>query len=60
MGDDPFRDTGRDGSFHDGSDGVHRTDDFGLELRWDVEFDLLEKIFGGAEPTDDEYVLCMN
>lgn len=56
-GDDALGDAGGDGAFDDGGDGVHGSDDFGLELRGDVEFDLLEEVFGGAEATDDEDVL---
>ena len=55
--DDTFGDTCCDGSFDDGGDGVHGTDDLGLELGWDVEFDLLEEVFGSTKSTDDEYVL---
>ena len=49
--------TGGDGSLDDGSDGVHGTDYFGLELWGDVELDLLEEVFGGAEAADHEDVL---
>lgn len=56
-GNDTLRDTGCDGAFDDGSNGVHGANDFGLELRGDVEFDLLEKVFGGTEATDNEDVL---
>ena len=56
-GDDALRDTGRDGTLDDGGDGVHGSDDLVLELRWYVEFDLLEEILGGAETTDNQYVL---
>jgi hypothetical protein len=56
-GDDSLGDAGCDGTFDDGSDGVHGSDDFVLELRWDVEFDLLEEVFGGTETTDDKDVL---
>jgi hypothetical protein len=57
VGDDTFGDTCCDGSFDNGGDGVHGTDDFGLKLWWDVEFDLLEEVFGGTKTTDDEYIL---
>jgi hypothetical protein len=58
VGDDTFGDTSCDGSFDDGGDGVHGSDDFGLKLGWDVEFDLLEEVFGGTKTTHDEYILC--
>jgi hypothetical protein len=45
VGDDALGDTCCDGAFDDGGDTVHRTDDFGLELWRDVEFDLLEEVF---------------
>jgi hypothetical protein len=51
-------DTGCNSSLDNGSDRVHGTDDLGLELGWDVEFDLLEEVFGGAETTDDQDILC--
>ena len=44
-GNDSLRNTGCDGALDDGSDGVHGPDYFLLELRWDVKFDLLEKVF---------------
>ena len=56
-GDDAFGDTGSDGAFNDGGDGVHRANDLGLELRGNVEFDLLEEVFGSTEATDDENIL---
>ena len=56
-GDDSFSDTGCDGAFDDRCDRVHGTDNFGLELGWDMEFDLLEEVFGSTEATDDEDVL---
>lgn len=55
--DDALGDAGCDGAFDNGGDGVHRSDDFGLELWRDVEFDLLEEVFGGAEAADYEDVL---
>ena len=55
--DDALGDAGRDGALDDGRDGVHGPDDFGLELRGHVQFDLLEEVFGGAEAADDEDVL---
>ena len=53
----PLGQAGGDGAFDDGGDGVHWADDAGLELRGDVELDLAEEVFGGAETTDDEDVL---
>ena len=43
--DDALGDAGCDGAFDDGCDRVHGADDFGLELRGHVEFDLLEEVF---------------
>jgi hypothetical protein len=57
VGDNAFGDTCGDGSFDNGSDGVHRADDFGLILWWYVEFDLLEEVFGGTKTTDNENIL---
>ena len=56
-GDDALGDTSSDGAFDYSSDGVHRANDLGLELRGDVEFDLLEEVFGSTEATDDEDIL---
>ncbi len=56
-GDDSLGDAGCNGAFDDGGDGVHWPDDFLLELGWDVEFDLLEEVFGSAEAANDEDVL---
>ena len=56
-GDDALGDTSCDGAFDDGSDRVHRANDFGLELWGYVEFDLLEEVFGSTEATDDKDVL---
>lgn len=55
--DDALCDAGCDCAFYDGGDRVHGSDDFGLELRRDVKFDLLEEVFGGAEAADYEDVL---
>jgi len=55
--DQAFSQPGCHGAFDDGGDGVHWADDAGLELRGDVELDLAEEVFGGAETTDDEDVL---
>ena len=57
MGDDSLSDTGRDCTFDDCSYRVHGSDDLRLELGWDVELDLLEKVFRGTETTNDEDVL---
>ena len=56
-GDDALGDTGSDGAFNDGGDGVHGANDLGLELWGNVEFDLLEEVFGSTKATDDEDVL---
>lgn len=56
-GDDTFGDTSCDSAFDDGSNGVHRADDLGLELWGYVEFDLLEEVFGSSEATNDKDVL---
>ncbi len=56
-GDDALSDAGGNGAFDDGGDGIHGADNFGLELRGDVEFYLLEEVFGGAEAADDKDVL---
>jgi hypothetical protein len=45
VGNNSFSDTGSDSTLDDGSDGVHRSDDLGLELRWHVKFNLLEEVF---------------
>ena len=52
-----FCDTGCYGAFDDGCYGVHRSDDFVLELWWDVEFDLLEEIFRCTEATYNQDIL---
>ena len=57
-GDDTLGDTGGDSAFDDCGHRVHRADDFGLELRWYMELDLLEEVFGGAEAPNDEDVLA--
>jgi len=43
--DDAFCDAGCDRTFDNSCDGVHGADDFGLELGWNVELDLLEEVF---------------
>lgn len=57
VGDDALCDTSGDGALYDGSDGVHGTNDLGLELRRYVQLDLLEQILGRTETTDNEHVL---
>ena len=52
-GDHPLRDAGGDGALNDGGNGVHGPHHLRLELRRDVQLDLLEKIFGGAEAAND-------
>lgn len=42
--DDSFRDTSSDSTLDDSSDRVHRSDDLGLELRGNMELDLLEQV----------------
>ncbi len=56
-GNDSLGDTGCDGAFDDGSDGIHRSNDLGLELWGNVELDLLEEIFGSTEAPDDKDIL---
>ena len=57
VGNDALGYTRCDGAFDYGGYGVHGAYDFGLELRWDVEFDLLEEVFRSAEAANDEDVL---
>jgi len=57
VGDDLLRDTGCHGSLDDGGNRVHGPDHLGLELRWHMQFDLLEEILGRAKPTDHQDVL---
>lgn len=54
---DALRDTSCNGSFDNGSDGVHGSHHLGLELRWDMELDLLEEVFGSTETTDNQDIL---
>ncbi len=56
-GDDALSDTGGDSAFDDGCDGVHRANDFGLELWGNVELDLLEEVLGSTEAADDKDIL---
>lgn len=55
--DNTFCDTSGDGALDDGSDGVHRADDFRLELRWYVKLDLLEEVLGSTETTNNQDIL---
>lgn len=55
--DDPFGDTGRYSALHDSRHGVHGSNDFGLELRGNVKFDLLEQVFGSTETADYKDIL---
>jgi hypothetical protein len=55
--DDTFCDTGGNGTFDNGGDRVHRTDDLGLELWGHVKFDLLEEVLRCTETTDYQDVL---
>jgi hypothetical protein len=43
--DDTLGNTSGDGTFNNGSDRVHGSDNLGLELRGNVELDLLEEVF---------------
>lgn len=56
-GDDSFSYTGCDGTFDNCCDGVHRADNFGLELWRDVKFDLLKEVLGGTKATNDKDIL---
>lgn len=56
-GDDALSDAGGDGAFDDGGNRVHGADNFRLKLGGDVEFDLLEEVFRGAEAANDQDVL---
>ena len=56
-GDDSLGNAGRDGAFDDGGDRVHGTDNFGLELWGNMEFDLLEEVFRSTEAAHDENIL---
>ena len=55
--DDTLGDTGCDSAFDDGSDGIHRANDFCLELWRDVKLDLLEEVFRSTEAADDKDIL---
>ena len=56
-GDDALGDTGCDSAFDDGSDGIHRANDFGLELWRDVKLDLLEEVFRSTKAAHDKDIL---
>lgn len=56
-GNDTLGNTGCDSAFNDGSDRIHRANDFGLELWGNMELDLLEEIFGSTEAADDKDIL---
>lgn len=51
--DDFFGDISCDGIFDDSGDGIYGLDNFGLELRWNMQFDLLEEVFGSIEVIDN-------
>ena len=55
--DDSFCDTCRNSSLDDSCYGVHGSDNLGLELWRDVEFDLLEEVLGGAEAAHNKNIL---
>ena len=56
-GDDALGDTSSDSTFDYSGDGIHRANNLGLELRGNVEFDLLEEVFGSTEATDNKDIL---
>ena len=55
--DDSLGDTCCHCAFDNGGNGVHGSNDLRLELRWDVELDLLEQVLGGTETTDYKNIL---
>ncbi|KAI6753122.1 hypothetical protein HG531_005291 [Fusarium graminearum] len=57
VGDDSLCDTSSNSTLHNGSHGVHGSDNLGLELGGNVELDLLEEVLGGTETTDNQDVL---
>lgn len=57
VGNNSLGDTGGNGTLDDSSDGIHGTDDLGLELGRHVELDLLEEVLGRTETTNHEHVL---
>ena len=56
-GNDALCDAGGDSTFDNGGDGIHRTNDLGLELRGNVQFDLLEEVFRGTKAANDQNIL---
>lgn len=57
MCDDTLGDTGSNSSLDNCSDRVHGSDNLGLELRRNMKLDLLEKVLGGTETTDNQDIL---
>lgn len=55
--DNALSNTGCDGSFDNGSDRIHGSDNLGLKLWRDVELDLLEEVLGGTKTTNDKDIL---
>lgn len=53
----PFGNAGCDSTFDNSGDRVHRPYHFGLILRRDVQFNLLEKVFRGTKAANNEDVL---
>ena len=56
-GNDTLSDSSCDGALDDSCDGIHGTDNFGLELRGHMEFDLLEEILRCSKTTDNKNAL---
>ena len=56
-GDDSFGDPRCDRAFDDGRHRIHGSNDLGLELRRDVQLDLLKEILGRAKSTDYQHIL---
>lgn len=54
---DALSDTCGNSAFDNGSHGVHRADDLVLELRRNVDFDLLEQVFRSSEASYYQYIL---
>lgn len=52
-----FGNAGCDSTFDNGRDRVHGSYHFGLKLRRDVQFNLLEKVFRGTKAANNEDVL---
>jgi hypothetical protein len=57
MSNNSLCDTSSNSTLDNGSHGIHGPDNLGLELGRDMELDLLEKVFGGTETTDNQDVL---